>query len=239
MLSRSARRSEPPGRRTPIPTSGRWAAAGRGAGDRRVGPPVPAWRPGPPGRARRDPPRAARAAVRRRSGILPRRRVPPTQITRELSLQEAAQRGLVSLTSKGGGEGDAVSIEAPAQEDAGPGHRDRPRRVHRRGGGGARQPGRRRGRRGARRGGRRRGGAERAQLHDARRGPDPLPLRLPVPGAGRARDPGLPSGRGRRQPQVPLGTRRGGDAQPGRRGGGAARDLQPRRHHPPSCSGTR
>jgi hypothetical protein len=36
---------------------------------------------------------------------------PPTQVTRELTLRQAAQAGLIKLQAKGGPEGDAVSLE--------------------------------------------------------------------------------------------------------------------------------
>ena len=46
---------------------------------------------------------------------------PPTQITRDLSLKEAAQRGLITLESKGlGGEGDAVSLTLEHKKVTGP-----------------------------------------------------------------------------------------------------------------------
>lgn len=46
---------------------------------------------------------------------------PPTQITRDLTLKEAAQRGLIKLESKGlGGEGDAVSLELQHKKVRGP-----------------------------------------------------------------------------------------------------------------------
>ena len=38
----------------------------------------------------------------------------PVQIAREVNLQRAAQAGVVKLESKGGGEGDAVSLSSPA-----------------------------------------------------------------------------------------------------------------------------
>jgi hypothetical protein len=53
-------------------------------------------------------PAAARAAAAFFPGAAP----PPTQVTRDFTLKEAAQRGLIKLESKGlGGEGDAVSLE--------------------------------------------------------------------------------------------------------------------------------
>jgi hypothetical protein len=36
---------------------------------------------------------------------------PPTQVTRELTLPQAARAGVVKLDAKGGGQGDAVSLE--------------------------------------------------------------------------------------------------------------------------------
>ena len=46
---------------------------------------------------------------------------PPTQITRDLPLKEAAQRGLITLESKGlGGEGDAVSLTLEHKKVTGP-----------------------------------------------------------------------------------------------------------------------
>ena len=46
---------------------------------------------------------------------------PPTQITRDFSLKEAAQRGLVQLESKGlGGEGDTVSLTLEHKKVTGP-----------------------------------------------------------------------------------------------------------------------
>lgn len=45
----------------------------------------------------------------------------PTQITRDFTLKEAAQRGLIKLESKGlGGEGDAVSLELQHKKVRGP-----------------------------------------------------------------------------------------------------------------------
>lgn len=45
---------------------------------------------------------------------------PATQITREFSLKEAARRGLVKLTPKGGTEGDQVAVELTAKNVRGP-----------------------------------------------------------------------------------------------------------------------
>ena len=46
---------------------------------------------------------------------------PPTQVTRDLTLKEAAQRGLIKLAAKGlGGEGDAVSLELQHKKVRGP-----------------------------------------------------------------------------------------------------------------------
>ncbi len=45
---------------------------------------------------------------------------PPTQISRDLSLQKAAQAGLVNLQAKGGPVGDAVSLELQGKQLAGP-----------------------------------------------------------------------------------------------------------------------
>jgi hypothetical protein len=46
---------------------------------------------------------------------------PPTQITRDFTLKEAAQRGLIKLQSKGlGGEGDAVALELQHKKVRGP-----------------------------------------------------------------------------------------------------------------------
>jgi hypothetical protein len=40
----------------------------------------------------------------------------PVQIAREVNLQRAAQAGVVKLESKGGGEGDAVSLEVTGKQ---------------------------------------------------------------------------------------------------------------------------
>ncbi len=46
---------------------------------------------------------------------------PPTQVTRDLTLKEAAQRGLIKLAAKGlGGEGDSVSLELQHKKVRGP-----------------------------------------------------------------------------------------------------------------------
>jgi hypothetical protein len=46
---------------------------------------------------------------------------PPTQVTREFTLKEAAQRGLIKLEAKGvGGEGDAVALELQHKKVRGP-----------------------------------------------------------------------------------------------------------------------
>jgi hypothetical protein len=41
---------------------------------------------------------------------------PPTQVSRQLTLQQAAQAGLVKMQAKGGSEGDAVSLELEAKQ---------------------------------------------------------------------------------------------------------------------------
>jgi hypothetical protein len=62
-------------------------------------------------------PAGARAAAAFFPGSAP----PPTQVTRDFTLKEAAQRGLIKLESKGlGGEGDAVSLELQHKKVRGP-----------------------------------------------------------------------------------------------------------------------
>jgi hypothetical protein len=62
-------------------------------------------------------PAGAQAAAAFFPGAAP----PPTQVTRDFTLKEAAQRGLIKLESKGlGGEGDAVSLELQHKKVRGP-----------------------------------------------------------------------------------------------------------------------
>jgi hypothetical protein len=63
----------------------------------------------------------APAAAQAADAFFPGAAPPPTQVTRDFTLKEAAQRGLIKLESKGlGGEGDAVSLELQHKKVRGP-----------------------------------------------------------------------------------------------------------------------